>query len=294
MANRDKLKTVILFLTPAVVLYGVFFVFPMVQAFYVALFQWRGVSMDKHFVGLANFHKLLFDDPIFWAALGHNLAFLVVSLLVVIPLALFFATALNSKLRGAQTFRAIYLFPNMISVVAVAVLWAFVYHPNIGMLNAIVNAFGGHASDNGWLGDPKTALPCIIGTSMWYSLGFYIVLFLAGVQSIPRSFYEAAEIDGAGAWAQFRFVTIPLLWEILKLGIIYLIIHTINIFGLVWVMTEGGPSNHTDTLLTYLYRLAFMDSNFGYATAVGVVVFIFIFLIVVSFIRLMRREVVEY
>jgi len=294
MANREKIKTVILFLTPAVVLYGVFFLFPMAQAFYVALFQWRGVSMDKQFVGLANFHKLLFEDPIFWAALGHNLAFLVVSLLVVIPLALFFATALNSKLRGAQTFRAIYLFPNMISVVAVAVLWAFVYHPNIGMLNAIVKVFGGHASDNGWLGDPKTALPCIIGTSMWYSLGFYIVLFLAGVQSIPRSFYEAAEIDGAGAWAQFRFVTIPLLWEILKLGIIYLIIHTINIFGLVWVMTEGGPSNHTDTLLTYLYRLAFMDSNFGYATAVGVVVFIFIFLIVVSFIRLMRREVVEY
>lgn len=294
MTQRDKTKTILLFLTPAVVLYGVFFLFPMAQAFYVALFQWRGVSMNKQFVGLANFQKLLFDDPIFWMALKHNLAFLVVSVLVVIPVALFFANALNTKLRGSQTFRAIYLFPNMISIVAVAVLWAFVYHPKMGMLNAIVTGVGGQVSDNGWLGDPKTALPCVIATSIWYSLGFYIVLFLAGMQSIPKTFYEAAEIDGAGAWSQFRFVTIPLVWEILKLGLVYLIIHTINIFGLVWVMTAGGPSNHTDTLLTYLYRLAFTDSNFGYATAVGVVVFVLIFIISIASIRLMRREVVEY
>lgn len=294
MVQRDKIKTVILFLTPAVVLYSVFFLLPMAQAFYVALFQWRGVSMNKQFVGLANFQKLLFEDPIFWKAMGHNLAFLIASVLIVIPLALFFANALNTKLRGSQTFRAIYLFPNMISVVAVAVLWAFVYHPKMGMLNAIVSGLGGDVGDNGWLGDPQTALPCVIATSVWYSLGFYIVLFLAGMQSIPKTFYEAAEIDGAGGWAQFRFVTIPLVWEILKLGLVYLIIHTINIFGLVWVMTAGGPSNHTDTLLTYLYRLAFTDSNFGYATAVGVVVFILIFVISTSFIRLMRREVVEY
>ncbi len=294
MVQRDKTKTIILFLTPAVILYGVFFLFPMAQAFYVALFQWRGVSMNKQFVGLANFQKLLFEDPIFWMALKHNLAFLVVSVIAVIPLALFFASALNSKLRGSQTFRAIYLFPNMISIVAVAVLWMFVYHPSMGLLNGIVSGLGGQVSDNGWLGDPKTALPCVIATSIWYSLGFYIVLFLAGMQSIPKTFYEAAEIDGAGGWAQFRFVTIPLVWEILKLGLVYLIIHTLNIFGLVWVMTAGGPSNHTDTLLTYLYRLAFTDSNFGYATAVGVVVFVLIFVISVSFIRLMRREVVEY
>jgi len=294
MTERDKIKTVALFLSPAVILYGVFFLFPMAQAFYVALFQWRGVSMDKTYVGLANFHKLLFEDPIFWAALGHNLAFLIVSVVVVIPLALFFANALNSRLWGAQAFRAVFLFPNMISVVAVAVLWAFVYHPKIGILNAVVSGLGGRVSDNGWLGDPRTALPCVIATSIWYSLGFYIVLFLAGMQSIPRTFYEAAEIDGAGGWAQFRYVTIPLVWEILKLGLVYLIIHTLNIFGLVWVMTAGGPSNHTDTLLTYLYRLAFTDSNFGYATAIGVVVFILIFVISASFIRLMRREVVEY
>lgn len=293
MSGRDKHIAVFVFLFPAVVLYSVFFVFPMAQAFYVALFRWRGLSLAREYVGLENFRKLLTDDPLFWQCLGHNLMFLVVSLVVIIPLGLFFAVTLSRRIRGAQMYRAIYLFPNVISVVAVAVLWSFVYHPTFGILNSALKAIGMQGPVNGWLGDANTALPSIIATGIWYSLGFYIVLLLAGVQSIPRTFYEAAEIDGAGSWQQFRHVTIPLVWEVLKLAVIYLIIHTLGIFGLVWVMTEGGPSNHTETLLTYLYRLAFQESNFGYATALGVVVFLVIFAISIGCSRLMKRETVE-
>ncbi len=294
MVKREKYAAVAVFLAPAMVLYAGFFLLPMAQAFYVALFQWRGVSMNKEFVGAENFRKLLTGDPIFWQCLSHNLAFLIVSLIVIIPLALLFASALAGRLRGAQTYRAIYLFPNVISIVAVAALWSFIYHPTFGILNTLLKVMGLERFVTGWLGGPKTALPCIIATSIWYSLGFYIVLLLAGVQSIPKSFYEAAWIDGAGGWQSFRHVTLPLVWEILKLAIVYLIIHTINIFGLVWVMTEGGPSFHTETLLTYLYRQAFVQSNFGYATALGVVVFIIIFTISLAANRLMKRETVEY
>lgn len=293
MIKREQQTAILVFLAPAVVLYGVFFVVPMAQAFYVALFRWRGLSMNKDFVGLANFDKLS-RDPIFWSSLEHNITFMLASLVIVIPLALFIAASLSSRIRGAQTYRAIYLFPNIISVVAVAVLWSFVYHPTFGLLNALLKSAGLENMTAGWLGEPRTALPAIILTSIWYSLGFYIVLLLAGMQSIPRTFYEAAEIDGAGSWQSFRHVTIPLIWEILKLAVVYLIIHTLNIFGLVWVMTEGGPSNHTDTLLTYLYRKAFIDSDFGYATALGVVVSVLIFSISIALIRLMRREAVEY
>lgn len=293
MGKRSTKFTAFLFLAPAVVLYAVFFVFPMAQAFYIALFRWRGLSMNREFVGIENFRRLLGDDGVFWQCLGHNLAFMVVSLAVIIPLGLFFAVMLSRKMKGAQTYRAIYLFPNVISVVAVAVLWSFVYHPTFGILNAGLKGIGLETPANGWLGDSGTALPSVIATSIWYSLGFYIVLLLAGVQSIPRTFYEAAEIDGAGGWQQFRHVTIPLVWEVLKLAVVYLIIHTLGIFGLVWVMTEGGPSNHTETLLTYLYRLAFQESNFGYATALGVVVFFVIFGISIACNRLMRRETVE-
>ena len=294
MIKRERYVAIAVFLAPAVLLYAGFFLLPMAQAFYVALFRWRGVSMNKEFVGVENFRKLLTGDPIFWQCLSHNLTFLIVSLVVIIPLALLFAVALSGRLRGSQTYRAIYLFPNVISIVAVAALWSFIYHPTFGILNALLKSVGLERLATGWLGEPKTALPCIIATSIWYSLGFYVVLLLAGVQSIPRSFYEAAWIDGAGGWHAFRHITIPLVWEILKLAIVYLVIHTVNIFGLVWVMTEGGPNFHTETLLTYLYRQAFVQSNFGYATALGVVVFVIIFAISIATNRLMKRETVEY
>jgi len=294
MLKRDKYLTIVGFLFPAIALYSVFFLFPMAQAFYVALFRWRGFSLNKEFVGLANFRGLLLDDPIFWMALEHNLAFLGISLVTMIPLALLFAVVLGRRIRGAGTYRAVYLFPNMISIVAVAVLWSFVYHPRLGILNSALNGMGLGDMTREWLGKPGTALPALIVTNIWYSLGFYIVLFLAGVQSIPRAFYEAASIDGASHWQSFRHITIPLIWEILKLAIVYLIIRTLNIFGLVWIMTDGGPNNHTEVMLSYLYRLAFGQSNFGYATALGVVAFILIFAISITSIRVMKREAVEY
>ena len=294
MNKRERYLTISAFLFPAVALYVVFVLLPMAQAFHVALFRWRGLSMNREFVGLANFRKLLAEDPIFWQSLGHNLTFMAASLAIMLPLALFLAVMLSRKSRTSQAYRAVYLFPNVISIVAVAVLWSFVYHPTFGILNSILKSVGLGELVRGWLGEPGTALPSIIITSFWYSLGFYIVLFLAGIQNIPRTYYEAAVIDGAGSWQSFRHITFPLIWEILKLAVVYMVIHTLNIFGLVWVMTEGGPSNHTDTLLTYLYRLAFIESNFGYATAVGVVAFIMIFAFSLTFIRMMRREVVEY
>lgn len=281
------------FLAPAVVLYGVFFVVPMAQAFYYSLFRWRGLSQHKEFVGIQNF-KELSGDPIFWMALKHNLTFLVSYLCISIPLALFFAYVLSRKVKGAGAYRAVFLFPNIISIVAVAVLWSFVYNMRFGLLNAFLRIIHLDSLTTGWLGGPTTALPAVIATGIWYQLGFYIVLFLAGIQSIPTSFYEAAAIDGANQWQCFRHVTIPLLWEILKLGIVYVIIQTMNVFGLVWVMTEGGPSNHTETMLTYLYRKAFADSQYGYGTAIGVVVFILVMGIALISIRAMKRETVEY
>ncbi|MGQ9455614.1 MAG: carbohydrate ABC transporter permease [Armatimonadota bacterium] len=292
--RKNKTKTALAFLAPALVLYTTFFVMPMIQAFHVALFRWRGISLEKEFVGGENFRKLLTGDPIFWQCLGHNLTFLGISLVVIIPLALFFANVLASRIRGAEAYRGIFLFPNVISIVAVGALWSFVYHPTFGILNSLLKALGLERLTTGWLGEPRLALFCVIASSIWYSLGFYVVLLLAGIKSIPQSFYEAASIDGADLWQSFRHVTIPLVWEILKLAVIYLIIHSLNIFSLVWIMTEGGPNFHTETLLTYLYRQAFVQSNFGYATALGVVVFVIILSASLIANKMMTRETVEY
>lgn len=293
MNSRSTRFAAALFLFPAVVLYAVFFVTPMAQAFYYSLFRWRGLSQNKEFIGIENFRNIA-GDPIFWMALRHNLTFLVAGVFITVPVALFFAYVISRKVAGASTYRAVFLFPNIISIVAVAVLWSFVYNMQFGLLNAFLKAIGLEHLATGWLGEPKTALPAIIATTIWYQLGFYIVLFLAGIQSIPTSFYEAASIDGADHWQSFRHITIPLLWEILKLALVYIVIQTMNVFGVVWVMTEGGPSNHTETLLTYLYRKAFSQSQYGYATALGVVVFVLVMGIALTSIRAMKREVIEY
>ena len=293
MNSRSAKFTALAFLAPAILLYGVFFVLPMAQAFYYSLFRWRGLSQNKELIGIQNFAQLA-GDPIFWMALKHNLTFLVAGILITIPVALFFAYVISRKVRGASSYRAVFLFPNIISIVAVAVLWSFVYNMQFGLLNALLNGVGLERFATGWLGEPRTALPAVIATGIWYSLGFYIVLFIAGIQSIPPSFYEAASIDGANQLQSFRHITIPLLWEILKLALVYIVIQTMNVFGLVWVMTEGGPSNHTETMLTYLYRKAFAESLYGYGTALGVVVFILVLGIALTSIRAMKREVVEY
>ena len=290
--NQER-RTAALFLAPAILLYGVFFVLPMAQAFYYSLFRWRGLSQHKELIGIQNFAQLA-GDPIFWMALKHNFTFLVAGILITIPVALFFGYVISRKVRGASTYRAVFLFPNIISIVAVAVLWSFVYNMQFGLLNALLKQIGLEQLTTGWLGEPRTALPAVIATGIWYSLGFYIVLFIAGIQSIPPSFYEAASIDGANQLQSFRHITIPLLWEILKLALVYIVIQTMNVFGLVWVMTEGGPSNHTETMLTYLYRKAFAESLYGYGTALGVVVFILVLGIALTSIRAMKREVVEY
>lgn len=294
MSKRERLTAICTFLLPAMVIYAVFFLYPIAQAFYISLFRWSGLSQNREFVGIDNFHRLFTDDPVFWMSMKHNLIFLVSSLILVIPLALFFAVVLARKVKGSGLYRAVYLFPNMISLVAVGVLWTFIYHPVFGILNAALKTVGVSGPNDGWLGSSATALPAVIIVNIWYSLGFYVILFLAGIQNIPISYYEAASLDGATQWQSFWHVTIPLLWEVLRLGIVYITINSMAVFGLVWVMTEGGPSNHTDTLLTYLYRQAFQDSNFGYATAIGVITFILIFILVLLSSRFMKRGEVQY
>ncbi len=293
--NRGRTAFIILMLAPAVVLYGVFVLYPMAQAFHLSLYRWSGLSETRQFVGFANFQALFSEDPPqFLRYLGHNVIFLAVSALVTLPLALFFAVVLAGKVRGAGFFRAVYLFPNVISVVAVATLWYFIYDHDYGLLNAALRLVGLESLQRTWLGDSRTALYAIIATSIWASLGFYILLFSAGVQNIPPSYTEAAELDGAGAWQKFRHVTLPLVWEVFKLGVLYLVIHAINLFGLVYVMNLNQPNSDTDVILTYLYQKGFAENDFGYAAAIASVGFVIILLTVLMSLRLLKRETVEY
>ncbi len=260
-------------MSPAVLIYGAFVVLPLIQAFGLSLYRWRGVSVQKRFVGLGNFEKLL-QDEVFWQALKNNLWLLVVAGVTIMGLSLIIAHAMQSSGRVGRSLRSVYLFPQMISLVVVAVLWQFLYHPTMGPVTSLVKGLGFESLSKQILGDPNAAMPAVAISFVWFSVGFYIMLFAAGLQSLPKEVVEAAELDGSTGLHRFRNVTWPMLWSIKRIAVIYIVINVMNVFVLVRLMTKGGPDRATETMLTYLYQQAFENSEFGYATALAVANFL--------------------
>jgi ABC-type sugar transport system permease subunit len=227
------------------------------------MFRFRGVSTKRTFVGPQYFQNLWTDET-FWRALTNGLSLVVIGGSLIIGLALLLGHATTGRDAGSKILRSVYLFPQVVSVVAVAVLWRFVFHPSAGFLKG---------PDNGWLGDTKTAWPIVIFVFVWMSLGFYIMLFGAGISGIPKEIDEAAQLEGVTGFAKFRTVTWPLLWSIRRVAVVYVVINAMNCFALVNVMVEGGgPANSAEVMLNYLYELM-QASQFGKASALAVVNF---------------------
>lgn len=272
-------------------LYGVFVISPYVQAFYLAFTDWNGLTSQANPVGLANFAKL-WSDPLFLAALRHNGLMLLVVPLVTIALALFFAAAT----RGTRVYRVLYFFPQLLSVAIIAVLWQFVYTPNSGLLNGFLSAVGLSSWRKSWLAEPDLALWCVIAAMIWSAVGFYVVLFAAAMESIPAELMEAALIDGAGRFATFTRVTLPLIFESVQVAFVYLGIAALDGFALVQIMTvgPGGPDNSTEVMGLGLWRNAFTYGKFGYASAMGVAMFLLTLSLAALMLRVTRRERVEW
>ncbi|MFC6082437.1 carbohydrate ABC transporter permease [Sphaerisporangium aureirubrum] len=288
------------FLALPLLLYVVYVISPYVQAFSIALTDWRGVSANPRFVGLDNFRRLL-GDGVFWTAVGHNGLLLVLLPVLTIVIALFFAFLLNaggakaSGVPGSRFYRVVFFFPQVLAVAIVAVLFQQVFRPDAaGMLNAPLLALG--LEPVGFLSDPGVAFWSILGVLVWQAVGFYTVLFSAGMASVPRELYEAARIDGAGPAPLFFRVTLPLLWDTVQVGWVYLGIAALDVFAVVWVMTaeHGGPDHSTTVMAAEIYRNAFQYFKFGYASAMGVVLFFFTVGFAALALRLSRRERVEF
>ena len=257
------------FLAPTLLLYGLFVIVPLLQVLQLSLYRWRGVSQHRTFVGLENFHRLA-SDEIFFKAIKNSFLLIGICGPILILAGVAVAHLLNSESRISRFARAIYLFPQVISLVVVAVLWSFIYNPSFGLLDAVLKLIGMGNSIRPWLGDPATALPAVAVSFIWDALGFYGMLFAAGLKGIPEEIREAAELDGAVGLKRFWKVTWPLLWSIKKVASTYIVINVLNTFALVYLMTHGGPDRATDTLLTYLYEKGFSDFRFGDASAIGV------------------------
>ena len=291
-SRRAKTGFIVSFLGPAVVLYAVFVIYPLLQALAISLYRWKGVSARKHFVGLENFGKLIHDDALL-QSLGNAAWLLVFSLVTVFVGGLAAAHALNGNSRATRTVRGLILFPQIVSIVAVAVLWEFIFHSeSMGLANGLL-ALVGQKSHN-WLGESGSALPSVSIAFVWHALGFYILLFLAGIKGIESETMEAAELDGSTGLHRLRKITWPLLWSVKKIATTYLVINVMNVFALVILMTNGGnPDRHTEMPLTYLYEQAFDNSQFGYATSLAVVDFVLAMVLSLIVMAVYRRNPVE-
>lgn len=259
------------FLAPAVFLYAIFFVYPVFQSLIYSLYYGSPHAGTFRFAGLANFRRLFLEDDMFWTCVRHNFAFVFFSGALTLILGLTIALALTKIQRGRSAFRLIYLFPHVMSGVAVTILWSFIFNPSFGLLNGLLRSLGLDAVTRAWLGEPYTTIPALIVIHVWMSVGFYVVLFYAGLMRIPAEYQEAARIDGCGPFQEFWHVTLPLLSEVTRICTIYVTISGLGVFGLVFLVNEGHTNKYSDVMMTYLYEHAFKQGNFGYACAIAIV-----------------------
>lgn len=304
--RHGKYPFIVGFLAAPVTLYLVFVIGPYLQAFYIALTDWRGVSAEARFVGLDNFVRV-FQDDLFWKAIRNHGQLLLAVPVVTITIALFFAFMLNvggggsagaaRGVRGAGFYKIVFFFPQILSVVVVGVMFQSVYRPDeSGVANGVLGAVG--IDPVGFLTDPGIALWAIIGVMVWSGVGFYVVLFSAGMASIPVELYEAASIDGASKVRIFFSITLPLLRNTVQVAWVYMGIAALDYFALIKVLSVdiggGGPDGATTVLGLQVWKNAFEYYQFGYASALGVVLFFIVMTFAALTMRLTRREEIEF
>lgn len=292
--RRSRLRgwlTITGFLSPALILFCLLVLMPILLAMYTSLFRWNGFGgLPKDFVGLDNFRRLL-DDTIFVNDLAHGGILIVLSVVVQLPLSLGLALLLNQQLRGRGFYRLLFFAPYVLSEVITAVLFTMVFSPNQGLANEILRICGFGDSAATWLADPGTVLYSLFFVITWKYFGFHMILYLAGRQSIPTELGEAASIDGAGSWDAFRYVTLPLLGPTIRITIFLSVIGTIQLFDMVWVLTNGGPVHASETMAVTMFQYGFKRFEVGYASAISVAMFAISFVFALFYQRfVMRRD----
>ena len=268
------------FLVPALAVYTLFLIYPVVQSGVLSFTSWAGPGRPATVVWFDNYAELL-ADPDFWRAMGNTFLLLAVSIVVQLPIGLGLALIVATATRGRRLWRAIYFIPTLMSTVAIAILWRLIYSPDFGVVNGVLRAVGLGDLAQGWLGQSSTALAAVLVTNIWQWAPFYMVIYLAALAGINGEVYEAAALDGATPWQRFWYVTMPLLKPVILTTSILALAGSIKAFDIVYIMTGGGPSNSTELLATYMFQQGFTDYRLGYASTIAVVMFLITFVLTV-------------
>ncbi|MEH7387701.1 sugar ABC transporter permease [Bacillus sp. JJ1521] len=277
----------LLLLAPFMILYLWFWIYPIVKGFLLSLTT-GSYGVEGSFAGIENYRYMLTDGS-FWASLGNTLFFILISTPTIVILGLAMALLVNSKLKGTTLLRSAFFMPYMLSVSVVGSVWVFILQSRTGLLSETLRLIG-ITNEISWFGSWGMGWLSILLATLWWTVGFNMVLFLAGLQEIPDDIYEAAEIDGASGWAKFRYITLPSLRGVTTLVVLLQTIASFKLFGQTYLITQGGPGTSTTPLVHYIYDIAFRQWDMGYASAVSFVLFVIISLVSLLQYKLMSSK----
>jgi len=271
-----KARLSYVFIAPDLAVFLIFIFIPVFYSFYLSLHSWNILQPQKTFVGFENYTKA-FQDDIFLTSLKNTIYFVSLNVPLMLSISLIAALILNLPLKGRGLYRTLFFLPVVTSEAVAAIIFKWIYSAQYGLLNSILMSLHIIHSPIAWLAEPSLAMPAVIVVTSWKGIGYYMVIFLAGLQGIPRQLYEAAMIDGANKWHSFWNVTLPLLKPTLFFSVLIAMIGSFQVFTTVYVMTAGGPLRRTTTIVTYLYNVAFKEFRMGYASAIAYILFGIVF-----------------
>ncbi|NPV54368.1 MAG: sugar ABC transporter permease [Firmicutes bacterium] len=284
---------IFVFMAPALFLYSAVIPYPIVKSVVYSFFKWDIVG-KLYYVGLDNFARLFTRDYIFFTALKNTFVFTIGSILLQIPLAFLLASVVVRLGKLTKLFRNVYFLPCTISAAAVSLLWQFIYHPNMGILNTALRGLGLERLTHTWLADPRFALYAVIVSVAWQWFGYHMVIFLTGITSVPDSIFESAEIEGATGFKMIRYITFPLLKPFVKISLVLITTSSIKAFDNIYVLTGGGPAHASDVLALQMYQKAFTQMEYGYGSAISVVLLVLCIALTVILNKLFAQNPVEF
>jgi multiple sugar transport system permease protein len=284
---RDQLPNY-LFLLPHFILFMLFLFFPIFRGLQISLYDWKIMLTDQKFVGLANYQALL-NDKVFWTVLGNTISFMIMTVAINVSLALVVASGLKHRFYGSDMLRVLFYAPGILSVSVLGIIAIRIWEPQLGIINYYyTNMLGGPRIN--WVGNPNLVIPVLSITTVWWTFGFPMLVFIAGLHGIPEALYEAAKIDGAGHLQSFRRITIPLIMPTMLFVVVTQFIAHMQLFAQPYIITGGGPGNASRSVVQYLYETAWKYFRYGYASAISVVLALIMVVVTVIIFSLMRRR----
>ncbi|MCW1409080.1 sugar ABC transporter permease [Rhizobium sp. 1AS11] len=289
-STHDPRVQALILLVPALAIYAVFALYPMLNVVILSFQKWNGLDPNRQFVGIANYQAIFTKDPVFWVAFRNTVIWTLMSLIFPPMVGLLLALSLNQKIFGRNGLRAVFYLPVIIAPIAVATMWKWMYDPFFGLFSQLLTSWGMQGWINDWLGNRDIALYSVFVAYLWQTVGFSMVLFLAGLQNVSQTLVEAARIDGAGRWKVFKHVTLPALRPTITIVLVLSVISSLKAFDIVYGLTGGGPAQSTQMLALWAFTQAMQIFDFGRGAAISVVLLLITMAVVIPYLKWTQKH----